>query len=464
MTKAVRKGAIRKSALSGPLGLFPKRHLLLATAVSLVVGLLIAWMPSSKVEANKTSIPLQIDAYQEMSPADDLVAITATEPTRQPLAEVEAIQPEAQNASERWQSLVIQNGDSLSTLFSDMGLSARLVYNISQTPTFGKLLADIRPGQTLEFKINRSNELTDLRYVRSRLSSIVFSKDEEGYSAEEILREPELRTAYVEGTITDSLFLTSQRAGLTDRLTMELAAIFGWDIDFALDIRKGDRFSVVYEEFYLDGQKLRNGEILSATFINQGKDYTALRYTDTDGRSSYFNPEGKSMKKAFLRTPVAFSHISSKFNPNRLHPIFKTRRPHRGVDYAASSGTPIKAAGDGRIKFSGWQKGYGNVTYIEHPNNIVTVYAHQSKLNKRFKKGNRVRQGDIIGYVGQTGWATGPHLHYEFQVNGVHRNPVTVKLPDAKPVPASEIDRFKQHASTRLAQLKQHQATMLASQ
>lgn len=268
----------------------------------------------------------------------------------------------------------------------------------------------------------------------------------------------------MEGTINNSLFLASQKAGLTHKLTMELAGIFGWDIDFVSDIREGDSFNVFFEERHLEGEKLGNGDILSASFTNQGNAYTAIRYTDSKGNTSFYSPDGKSMKKAFLRTPVEFTRISSSFNPKRLHPIFKTKRPHRAVDYAAPTGTPIKAAGDGRIKFSGWQNGYGNVVYIEHPNNVVTIYAHQSRLNKRFKKGSRVSQGDIVGYVGQTGWATGPHLHYEFRVNGVHRNPMTVKLPDATPIPETEMARFKQHTARVFAKLEQYQSTMLAAQ
>lgn len=487
MTKVVSTGATRVSSPSGRLIQFPKRHLILAAGVSVTVLMLIGLVPAPDVEANKTRIPVQIDAHKPESVRNQLLAITQPEqaiisitpaPRARPKqqntkaqqeAQQEARQKAGQQAQEqaapgRWQQVTVQSGDNLSNLFSQQGLSARVVYDISRTPRFGELLTNIRPGQTLEFRINNNNELTRLRYVRSKLSSIVFHKNEQTYQAEEVILKPEIRTAYAEGVISNSLFLASQKAGLTEKLTMELAGIFGWDVDFALDIRKGDTFNVVYEERYLDGKKLANGKILAATFVNQGKGYTAIHYTDSKGNSSYYSPDGRSMRKAFLRTPVDFTRISSRFNLNRLHPIFKTKRPHRGVDYAAPTGTPIKAAGDGRIKFTGWQNGYGNVVFIEHPNNTVTVYAHQSRLNKRLKRGSRVNQGDIIGYVGSTGWATGPHLHYEFRVNGVHRNPVTVKLPDAKPVSKSEMARFKQHTADILAQLERHQGTMLAAQ
>ena len=495
MTKVVLTGATRVRRQNGRLPHFPRRHLMLVTGVTIIVFLLIGLVPSTDVEANKTRIPLKIDGFKpgslkneslkekslkEKSPGKELLEITQpAQPMlpKTPKTDSETIRRAKQDADRkarelatlgRWQSLVVESGDNLSSLFAKQGLGARVVYDISKTPDYGRLLADIRPGQTLKFRINSKNELTQFRYVRDRLNHLLFQKTDNGYIAEKIVFKPQVRTAYVEGKINDSLFLASQRAGLTDRLTMELAGIFGWDIDFALDIREGDHFNVVYEERYLDDEKLGNGNILSATFVNKGRSYTAIRYTDSKGSSRYYTPDGKSMKKAFLRTPVEFTRISSRFNPNRLHPVFKTKRPHRGVDYAAPTGTPIKAAGDGRIQFSGWQNGFGNVVFIEHPNNIVTVYAHQSRLNKRFKKGSRVNQGDIIGYVGSTGWATGPHLHYEFRVNGEHRNPVTVKLPDAKPVPKAEMARFKQHKIGILTQMERHQkaykGTMLASQ
>ena len=360
-----------------------------------------------------------------------------------------------------WHSVKIKAGDNLSTLFASQKLSAASVLALANTPTYGKALERIRPSETLEFRINKMGELTQLRYVQNKLDSILFKKTDSGYQGEKISLTPDIKTMYAGGTIENSLFVASQKAGLSQNLTMKLAEIFGWDIDFVQGIRKGDSFQVLYEKKFIDGDELGDGNILAATFVNQSKTYSAIRYTDSDGDSNYYTPEGNSMKKAFLRTPVDFTRISSKFNPDRLHPVFKTKRPHRGVDYAAPMNTPIKAAGDGRIKFSGWQKGYGNVVYIEHPNNIVTVYAHANKLVK-LKKGARVKQGQTIAYVGKTGWATGPHLHYEFQVNGVHRNPMTVKLPDAAPISKKEMAHFKEVASVTLAQMGSQRKTVLA--
>ena len=451
---------------------FPKQHLILAGGVAACIMGVMALLPSSEVEARRSEIPMTIDAFNlasdevENQPAIESPFPDAEE--KDPVAEAEA-QAEALAAIEReqklgkWHVSKIQSGDNLSTLFQSRGLGASVVYQVSRTPDFGKQLTDIRPGESLEFRINNDGELTQLRYIKSRLESVFFAKADNGYMAEAIVLEPEVRPAYTSATIENSLFLASQKAGISQRLTMELAGIFGWDIDFVLDIRSGDRFTVLYEEKYLEGDKLGDGNILAATFTNQGKTYTAVRYTDSDGEIGYYTPEGKSMKKAFLRTPVEFTRISSRFNPNRLHPVFKTKRPHRGVDYAAPTNTPIKAAGDGRIKFAGRQNGYGNVVYVEHPNNVVTVYAHANKLKRGLKKGQRVRQGDVIAYVGQTGWATGPHLHYEFRVNGVHRNPMTVKLPDASPIANKEMANFKRQTDTMLVNLKNHDSTILAS-
>ncbi|MGI9280036.1 MAG: OapA family protein [Endozoicomonas sp.] len=467
MTKLPPRGATRKR----PIGIksFPKRHLLLVTGVAAAVMTVVGLLPSPQVEAKRSETELIIDEFQPDSPKQTLDELASEEKAApketqaQRLAREEAERLAAKEAAlGTWKSITIKSGDNLSTLFNDMGLSARVVYEVSKTPKLGKNLTDIRPGQVLEYRVNSEGLLTQLRYVQSKLESILYEKQESGYTGQKIILEPEFRVAYADASIKNSLFLASQNAGLSEKMTMELAGIFGWDIDFALDIRSGDSFNLIYEEKYLDNEKLGDGDILAATFVNQGETYTAIRYTDSHGDTSYYSPDGKSMKKAFLRTPVNFTRISSRFNPNRLHPVFKTKRPHRGTDYAAPTGTPIKAAGDGKIKFIGWQNGYGNVVYIQHPNNIVTVYAHQSRVNKKYRKGSRVRQGQTIGYVGQTGWATGPHLHYEFRVNGVHRNPVTVKLPDASPIPKSERARFMAFSSKTMAQLEKHSSTMLA--
>jgi murein DD-endopeptidase MepM/ murein hydrolase activator NlpD len=253
------------------------------------------------------------------------------------------------------------------------------------------------------------------------------------------------------------------KAGLSDPVIMRLAGIFAWDIDFALDIRRDDWFAVVFEEVWQDGRKVRDGDILAAEFGNQGRSYRALRFADDEGRTDYFTPEGRSLRKAFLRAPVDFTRVSSNFNPNRLHPILKVRRPHQGVDYAANQGTPIRAAGDGKVTFAGSRNGYGNAVILQHGGNITTLYAHMSRIASEARVGRRVRQGQVIGYVGKTGLATAPHLHYEYRINGVNRNPRTVPLPEAEPVPETMRARFAADVAPLVAELDALAPTRLAS-
>jgi len=244
--------------------------------------------------------------------------------------------------------------------------------------------------------------------------------------------------------IDSSLFLAGKQAGLSDNMVMQLANIFGWDIDFVLDIRSGDRFYLVYEKIYREGEFLRDGDILAATFVNQGTHYQAFRF-DVDGQGRYFDADGRPMRKAFLRAPLNFSYISSNFNPARFHPILKRVKPHNGIDYRAPAGTPVYAAGDGRVIRSEYNKYNGNFVFIQHANNIETHYLHFSR--RVVKQGDRVHQGQVIGYVGSTGLATAPHLHYEFVVNGVHRNPRTVSLPKVEPLKGTALAGFRAQAA-----------------
>jgi murein DD-endopeptidase MepM/ murein hydrolase activator NlpD len=244
---------------------------------------------------------------------------------------------------------------------------------------------------------------------------------------------------------------------------MELAAIFGWDVDFALDIRAGDRFGLIQEELYAeDGSKLADGAILAASFTNQGKSFHAVRFTDPSGYASYFTPDGFSMRKAFLRSPVDFRRISSRFRGSRYHPVLGVKRPHKGVDYAAATGTPVKAAGDGKVVHLARKGGYGKTVILQHGGRYRTLYAHLSKYARGLKNGQRVRQGQTIGHVGATGLATGPHLHYEFLVDGVHRNPLTVDLPKADPIDPKLLPDFRTAAAPLLAQLATHEQTLVA--
>ena len=347
----------------------------------------------------------------------------------------------------------VQSGDNMAILFRRAGLGATTVHNIAYESEHGEEFANIKPGKHFEFHFDADDQVTRIDYVLSPLERYIATLSEEGFDTRHELIEPDLIPTLAVGTIDSSFYLAGQSAGLTDNLILELANIFGWDIDFILDIREGDQFSVLYEEEYLDGEKIGNGNILAAEFINRNKSYKAVRYEDMEEKVAFYTPDGESMRKAFLRTPLDVFRISSHFNLNRKHPVLNTIRAHKGVDYAAARGTPIKATGSGRVTYASAQGGYGNVIKIQHAQSYKTVYAHMDRFARGINVGKMVEQGDIIGYVGSTGLATGPHLHYEFYVNGVVRDPVTVDLPDGTPVENDEMERFKTFTHQYLALL-----------
>ena len=361
-----------------------------------------------------------------------------------------------------WHNVKVKPGDNLSLMFARNNLSPQELYKVTSNKNAAEQLKKLFPGDEIKLRID-ADILTELSYEFDLGQSLHMIRKGDSFEAEIIEKPLEYRTAQATGAIDDSLFLSAQAAGLSDKLTMELAGIFGWDIDFVLDIRQGDSFAVIYEEAFLDGEKVRDGNIVAATFTNQGKSYQAIRYTDASGRSDYYSPDGRSMRKAFLRTPVDFSRISSRFNLKRKHPVLNTIRAHKGVDYAASRGTPIKATGDGKVIHRGNKGGYGKTVIIQHGSSYSSLYAHMSKYARGVRNGSRVKQGQIIGYVGSSGLATGPHLHYEFRVNGVHRNPLTVKLPDAQPLSKKYMADFKVHANPLVASLSLLSKTTLAS-
>jgi len=348
----------------------------------------------------------------------------------------------------------VEKGDTLSRIFKNLGLSANLLHKIVHSSKSAATLTKIKPGEIIHVEMDEQKNFLNLTLQHSKINSLFIEATDKGeFTATSRTKTVELRTAHVQATIENSLYLSAQKSGLPDAVIMELANIFGWDIDFALEIRTGDRFTVIYQEEYLQGEKLRNGPILAAEFINQGRTYRAVRYEDESGSSDYFTPEGRSMRKAFLRAPVDFRRISSRFTKERWHPVLGKKRPHRGVDYAAKTGTPIRSAGDGKIIHRGKKGGYGRTVIIQHGQRYTTLYGHLSRYNKKAKQGSKVKQGQVIGYVGQSGLATGPHLHYEFRVNGVHRNPLTVRLPDAQPIAKKYRADFLLKAQTLVAQL-----------
>jgi murein DD-endopeptidase MepM/ murein hydrolase activator NlpD len=375
-------------------------------------------------------------------------------PTVMPEAFVTESQPVADAIPELTESIFrIRNGDSLSLIFARAGYGASIVHGVAYETEHGDELSRIYPGQEIRFYTDADDRLVQAEFARNELEYYLVESTETGFVSSHVIRNPEVFPQIKSGTIDSSFYLAAQRSGLTENQIMELAALFGWDIDFVLEIRQGDSFSVVYEDRYLDGQQISPGNILAAEFINQGRVLRAVRYEDSNGRVAYYNPEGQSMRKAFLRAPLDVFRISSSFNLNRRHPVLNTIRAHKGTDYAAPTGTPIRATGDGRVTFAGVNGGYGNVVRIQHGQSYETLYAHMSRFASGVRNGTYVRQGQVIGYVGMTGLVTGPHLHYEFYVNGAVRNPVTVALPNGDPIPANELDQFRLLSQPMLALL-----------
>ncbi len=356
----------------------------------------------------------------------------------------------------------VRPGDNLAAIFARLKIPARQLHLVLDSDPLSTRLKRIYPGHNLEFLLNNSNELVQLTYQPSPLETLNFRRSGNSYNATFETRVPQTSVVYQQATIDSSLFLAGQNIGFNDDLTLRLAHIFQWDIDFVLDIRTNDQFHVVYEERYLDGNFLGYGQILAAEFKNQNNIYRAVRYTDSAGQSDYYNPDGDNMRKAFLRAPVEFSRISSNFNPRRLHPIRKRVSPHRGIDYAAPTGTPILAAGDGKVVAAQKNGPNGNYVFIQHGEQFQTKYLHLSKFARGVRRGKKVSQGQVIGYVGSTGWATAAHLHYEFLVNGVHQNPRTVKLPKADAISSGEREKFMLASSGLLDLLDSYKARGIA--
>jgi murein DD-endopeptidase MepM/ murein hydrolase activator NlpD len=337
--------------------------------------------------------------------------------------------------------VVVMRNDTMDRLFRRLELNLADLASLRNLPDLRTQVDQLKPGELLRFK-HRDGELVGLERKLSDSETLQVTRDEQGFISNVLENPLEVHTRTASATIHSSLFQAAGAAGLTDRVAFDLAEIFQYDIDFVLDIQAGDRFTVVYEEVFQDGAPLRIGNILAAKFVNEGREYRAVRYIDSQGRGQYYSPDGKSLRKAFMRSPVQFSRISSRFNLSRRHPVLNRIRAHKGVDYAAPTGTPVRAAGEGRVRFVGRQGGYGNVIELEHGSGVVTVYGHLSRFASKLHRGQRVELAQVIGFVGMTGLATGPHLHYEYRVRGAHKNPQTVPLPDAEPIPAVERERF----------------------
>ena len=366
---------------------------------------------------------------------------------------------EAQVASDvKTVDVTIEKGASLSKIFARLDLPASDLDQILKLGNDAKSLTRLRAGDSISFKLSSEHadepQLERLSYDLGLDRTLHVVRTDDGTFKTEIEQHPlEYRQALGRGVIHDSFYNAATEAGISPNVVMQLADIFGWKINFLTDIKDGDSFSILYESVYKDGQAITTGEILAASFINNGKLYQAVRFSDSAGNTSYYTPDGKSLERGFLRYPVEFSRISSGFSHARLHPVLNVVREHKGVDFAAPTGTPIRASADGKITFQGWKGGYGKVVMLQHDGVYSTVYGHMSRFEPSLSQGESVKQGQVIGYVGATGYATGPHLHYEFRVNGVHQDPLSAKLPEAKPISAQLRTQFLSESASLMAQM-----------
>jgi murein DD-endopeptidase MepM/ murein hydrolase activator NlpD len=355
---------------------------------------------------------------------------------------------------------VVRRNDTLDRIFRQLKLNLTDLASIRELPGVQEQLDRLRVGDTIRL-VHDDGLVRSLsrRISETEVLSVtrVGETDDASFAAEVVATPVEIRESRAQGTIDTSLFVAARAAGVSPEIILRLANdIFGWDIDFALDIQPGDRFNLIYEQKYRDGQYIGDGRILAADFVNDGTTHRAVYYESADGKvADYFTPQGRSMRRQFLRAPLDFTRISSNFDPRRRHPILNLIRAHKGVDYAAASGTIIKAAGDGRVSFVGMKGGYGRVVMIEHGGGVSTLYGHMSRFAGGMGNGTRVKQGATIGFVGSSGAATGPHLHYEYRVNGVHKNPRTVPLPDAAPISDAYMAEFNARSAVLLARLDQ---------
>lgn len=400
-------------------------------------------LPVDSAATNSTSIASQSEAEKEQVPLNDVLA-------------------QSGDLTDNWVYYTVKPNDNLSAIFMRAGLSHSDVAYVSQasdTHSFN----NIRVGEKIGFVI-RANHLVKVNYIISQMKNVVYTRESNTkYDVEVFEKKPITEYRQVAGNINNSFFIDALNAGLSNNIAMNFTKVFGWDVDFSQDVKSGDSFKVVYEELTVDGTKVKNGNIVAAEFQVGGQKLTGIFFKDSQGQPGFYTPDGQSMRKAFLRMPVEFARISSKFNLRRKHPIWNTIRAHRGVDYAAKTGTPIMAAGKGKIIYQGRRGDYGKTIIIQHGSGIETLYAHMSGYNNSLKTGSKVSQGQVIGYVGATGKVTGAHLHYEFRVDGVHKNPLTVKLTKPVGLDPEEMPAFKQVAQQALQKLHFEKEEKIAS-
>lgn len=352
-----------------------------------------------------------------------------------------------------WTSITTRSNDTLSKIFTKLNVSQQTLYEILKDNPYKKEITNIKPDQLIRALI-KENSLEKLILPFSATELITITKSEEKYITQIETRVIDTHQEFLNATIKKNLYQTAKDNKIPYTLIHQMAKIFEWEIDFSKDIRPGDMFNILYEGLYVENTKVNTGNILAVEYKSGNQIYQAIAHQNKNGDLEYYTPEGHSLKKAFSRYPVKFSHISSSFSLSRKHPILKYVRPHKGIDLAARMGTPIHATGDGRVKSIGLHNGYGNMIKISHNKTYTSVYAHLSKFQKGLKRGDYVKRGQVIGYVGQTGLATAPHCHYEFHVNQRAQNPATIKLPQADSINKSELANFNFKANQLLASLK----------
>ena len=346
----------------------------------------------------------------------------------------------------------VLRGDTVAVLLQRLKVNDQAAFNFLRTDKSARSIFQLRPGRTVQAVTDADGLMQSFTYLHSADQYLQVTRQANAFTAQELKIAATVQHIYKSGTIRSSLYGATDAAGIPDAIANQMARIFSTDIDFHIDLRKNDRFSVVYEMLYHEGEYLRPGRVLSAEFTNNGKTFEAYLFTDGEGSDGYYSAEGQNRAKSFLRSALAFSRVSSGFG-GRFHPLLKNWRQHTGVDFAAPRGTPIWATADGTVEFAGVKGGYGNMIEIRHSGGITTLYGHMSGFASSVRRGTRVSQGQTIGYVGATGWATGPHLHYEFKVSGIHQDPLRVALPKAEPLAQKYIASFRQSAALQGEQL-----------
>ncbi|MDQ3269888.1 MAG: peptidoglycan DD-metalloendopeptidase family protein [Pseudomonadota bacterium] len=362
--------------------------------------------------------------------------------------------------ADSWHVVRVAPGQTLGALFAELAIPASTMRKLLDHPSAGKALKNLRPDTELAFDLPVGGGLRTFRFDRDDGHRVELSLRGDTIRETVFERPTQTRTAVATGEITTSLYAAASKAGLSPgAITLLTDDIFKYDVDFKSDIKKGDRFSVVYDETWREGERVGTGVIRAATFTTGGKTYSGFRF-EQGGKAAYYTAEGRPLKKSFIRMPIPYARLTSGFGTRR-HPVLGRTRMHKGVDYGASSGTPILAAGDAKVRFVGWKGGYGRAVELDHGRGHTTFYAHMSRFGS-YKPGQRVPQGSVIGYVGSSGLSTGPHLHYEFRVNGVHRNPLSVTLPAAEPLSGSQLAAFRAQTGSTLARIEQMERIIFA--